>query len=639
MLPTRQGRAVAVRIKGTQGLILLQRSLRGTDNTVQDAPAPRLRSQRDGTSNVTDTSLETHHRSNSSRLGALALPAILFLAAGLRFGGVGEVGIRFDDESAYVTDARLWHRCASLLIDPEAIRAVFRKDKRAFQKRMDEMGIDFTARYVKPSQGYTFLAAAMMFVVGEGPAALLVLGALCGTLTVVVLYALGRLLFGQSIALCAALLLAVSPYHLSFCRGAWPYVPAALLVLTGLWFWSLGQSGRWSMRKAYFLAGLAIGWAATCHFSSAYMVGAVMLIDLLFHRGAMSDDRPTAASWRVLARRWGWLAIGAAVPVLAIEMVFQAAHLAARVTDSYLPLETYFKSCRHWARVYTRVDLTAPTMGLVNWRAPIAYAGYFVRWHGVLAGGALVVGLLAALRAKGTLRMPAVVVVFVLALLALQRHTVARSALTVVPLACLCTAVGLHAVARRCRAVPAPIHALTAVMTLLLVVPASVQAYELFRWRSDIGRACSFVEAQGGGIVAVPRDTCYGTKYGAFWDERRATIRMIPYQPDPKKNVIAALGHSGVRWVITDPQHWQYWRGHQQGGGEGFRRWHQLGEQLERRTARVAEFPHVADFRWPYLVEGSGLDALPEMIRCGGGPIRVYDLSAPPPPFQPSLPR
>ena len=149
---------------------------------------------------------------------AVALVGIIAVASLLRLGGISEVGIRFDDEGAYVGDARLWHRCAATLLDGEAIRALRRHDKPAFQARLDAHGVDFGARYLKPSQGYTFLGALSMFVFGDRPAALLTLNALCGILTVAVVFGIGATLFNRPIALFAALLLAVSPYPLLYCR-------------------------------------------------------------------------------------------------------------------------------------------------------------------------------------------------------------------------------------------------------------------------------------------------------------------------------------------------------------------------------------------------------------------------------------
>ena len=50
-----------------------------------------------------------------SRIHALALTAILVSAGWLRFSGLFEASIRFDDEAAYALDARLWHRCTPSL--------------------------------------------------------------------------------------------------------------------------------------------------------------------------------------------------------------------------------------------------------------------------------------------------------------------------------------------------------------------------------------------------------------------------------------------------------------------------------------------------------------------------------------------
>jgi len=112
------------------------------------------------------------------------MTVVVVTACLLRFDGITTVGIRYDDEGAYVGDARLWHRCALVSTDRQAIGAVMHGDKATLQKRMDDLGVDFAARYAKPSQGYTFLGALAMFAVGDRPAALLTLNAVSGVLTV-----------------------------------------------------------------------------------------------------------------------------------------------------------------------------------------------------------------------------------------------------------------------------------------------------------------------------------------------------------------------------------------------------------------------------------------------------------------------
>ena len=68
-----------------------------------------------GDTTVGDDESDTrpHRRKVSVRSWVYAGLAVVVVAASiLRFAGITDVGIRFDDEGAYVGDARLWHRCA-----------------------------------------------------------------------------------------------------------------------------------------------------------------------------------------------------------------------------------------------------------------------------------------------------------------------------------------------------------------------------------------------------------------------------------------------------------------------------------------------------------------------------------------------
>jgi mannosyltransferase len=63
---------------------------------------------------------------------------------------------------------------------------------------------------------------------GDGEATLRALSALCSTLTIPVIYLLGRCLAGQKVGLLAALILAVSPFHVHFAQEARMYALLAL---------------------------------------------------------------------------------------------------------------------------------------------------------------------------------------------------------------------------------------------------------------------------------------------------------------------------------------------------------------------------------------------------------------------------
>lgn len=183
----------------------------------------------------------------------LALIAILVIAGVLRLGHSDQVGIRFDDEGAYVMEARLWNHWARILINGEVIRAAFEGDKAAVKQRRDDIGIHFNWRYGKPCPGYTVLGAMMMFVTGDRPESLIVVNGVLGTLTVLLVYGLGVILFGRTTGLCAALALAVSGYHIVYCRSAWVSASIVFFTLLGFWLFALGRQRGWSRRVTYSL--------------------------------------------------------------------------------------------------------------------------------------------------------------------------------------------------------------------------------------------------------------------------------------------------------------------------------------------------------------------------------------------------
>ncbi len=553
-----------------------------------------------------------------------ALAAVLLVAATLRFGGIAQVGIRFDDESWYASDARLWHRCARVLTDAEALQAIRHQDKPTLQDRMDRIGVDFRQRYNKPCQGYTFLGALMMFVVGDSPTALLVTNALCGTLAVAVVYALGVLLFGRSVGLCGAFLLAVSPYHLVYSRSALAEASAGLFILLAALFWALGRSGRWSWRKGFVWSGVALGFAITCHYRSAYVPPLLLLADLLLirRREPVSDAAPPGALRRAI-----WLSVGTALPLLGLEAVFRAARLGASVTDSFLPVTTYLEACWDYFLIVKR-DVGGGE-GVAGWNPQVlwVYAGYFIHWHGVAAGALTLIGLLVVIRAPGAARWLAIFVLTTGGILLCQRFTVARALSTVVPFATLCLAAGVQAIVMRCKPSARAVAPLTLLLTVLVAEPGLVNSLDLYKKRSSIEDACAFLAARRADSVAVPMDP---RKYTLYLEDRDIDgVRARPkHWSNAVEPALANLRRTGVRWLITDPQHW-HCRSLDKPWDITFRWWQAMEEHLANNAVLVAEFPHMSDQRWEFMSEGSAFGHLHEMKALGGGPLRIYDIQTP----------
>lgn len=587
-----------------------------------------------------------------------ALIVVLAVAATLRFTSISQVGIRFDDEASYAADARLWHRCARLLVDPQAMGAVIRGDKAGVQSRMATLGIDFADRYDKPSQGFTFPAAAMMFLVGDDPTALVVLNALCGTLSVWILYQLGFVMFGRSIALLAAALLAVSPYHVTYCRSAFPYATATMFVLLGVWWWSKPRSGPCG-RRYLVLSGAALGCATSCHYSALGVAGMLMAFELV-HRPTPRGGEFSAGSFAHAGRRCGVIFVGLMIPILMIEGIFQSARLAARVTDSFLPVITYFEAFIEWAGVIAFCGVRPAGVTLLNWTIPAVYTGYFTHWHGAVGSVTLMAGLcVVLLRGRGRARIPAIIVTGTVGLLMLQRYMIPRAAAMIVPFACLCIAVALRALAGswprlvddsefsesgcppRIRIEPAtpsgaanhvrrwcrPLAAWVLASVLLVsLIPGLTQVVGP---RSALAQACSFVTENGGGRVIVPVDSCNQSKYALYLDSANTDIvrRKLSLFGTPDE-VLSLLRDEGARWMITDPQHYHYPDLQRTPGGVVYEWWRNMHDYLDGHAELVVEFDHQAGNRWEFLAEGTGLRFLPEMVRRNDGTLKIYDLQS-----------
>lgn len=148
--------------------------------------------------------------------------------------------------------------------------------------------------------------------------------ALAGALTVLPLYGLARNLFGRgSLALLAAVLLAVSSWHIAISRFTFPTVFDPLLQLTALWLISLAflpvesqQRRRWLW---LLLAGICLGLAAQTYHTGRLGLGFAVLLTLTL---VWKHHEPQHRQLLGMARQWV-----AAVLVISIGALVSAGPL------------------------------------------------------------------------------------------------------------------------------------------------------------------------------------------------------------------------------------------------------------------------------------------------------------------------
>ncbi len=565
---------------------------------------------------------------NTSRPGRwhyLLVFVILLSAAWLRFDNITTVGVRYEDDAWYVSDAQLWHRCAKVLMDGPAWSALLNHDKAAYQQRMDDIGIDFSWHYRKPSQGYTMSAAAVMFLVGDGPNALLLLNAFLGTLTVLLVYGLCRTLFSPRIALLASLLLAVSPYHLNYCRSALSHTSAGYFALLGMYCWALGKSRLWSTRRTFLLSGLACGFATTCHYSVAYFAGIPLLMELIApNRRTDSLTTTKRIDYRHWLRSTAWMCLGFAIPFLAIESVFTSARIAATITNSYLPLYSF----SHLLVRHAQLLLRGGTVGgdLIHLDVGWSMIQYFTHWHGWLALVLAATGTGLVIRKRNASSIVAWIVLSSSGVLILQAHPIARGLNSCLPFIAICVAVAVDQLIKIWPKKPKLAYASMTMLMCVVLTPAIGQSMELKSKHSGLAQACQYINTVPAGKVVIPSFRRYGIHLEHSTHEMvQAELWTRTHTPE---QTIQRWLDEGIRLVTVDPQFW-----HECPSNADLTWWLAVDALLKQKFAMAAEYTHMDNFRWEFLAEGTwGQFRLDHMNKAEGGTIRIYDLQAAPSP-------
>jgi len=343
------------------------------------------------------------------------LLAILALAAFLRFWHLGSVppGLFRDEVEKGWTAYEIWHTGRQGWIDLDGEFRV----SRALPVFVDAVG-------VKTSAIYQYLSAPVVGVFGLGPFTVRFAAALCGTLTVLATFALGRAVeSGAHAAWCgrpapspsapglfplaAAAFVAASPVHVLFSRWAQQGVTVPLLATLGVGLVLATVASAKHARALAAVAGLLLG-AAFYAYDPARLVVPVLLLALAVEMRAPLP-RLAKAYWPAAL-----LFFAVAVPVLAYATTqgdarFRRVSVFAdrSVAEGLALAATNY--ARHFDPRFLLLHGDAnprhgmPFAGVVSWaEAPFLLAGIASlamrrRWPGtVLFGGWLLAAPMAA---------------------------------------------------------------------------------------------------------------------------------------------------------------------------------------------------------------------------------------------------
>jgi len=272
----------------------------------------------------------------------------------------------FYDEGQLVLEGRFTHEIWGLWIRSLAAPAPVAQELRV--KLLELIGA-FGVTVAKPAHN-ALLAVGLIFTDNSNYAALAV-SALAGTATVGMTYLIGEALFGASVGLVGAFLLAVSPYHLLYSRETLSSAPAVFFWIAALWL--LLRSGKVNT----FLAGIACGLCSACSYREVYIPAVVIALLAV----GMAAKRVRMKETVVLAGLW---LIGFAGVLCAFEVQYLVWLKAVSSLGVSYPHGTYFEQLR---------GLVTLNVGWgLSMKAPWAFGYYLWRWEGV---GSLVLFLVA----------------------------------------------------------------------------------------------------------------------------------------------------------------------------------------------------------------------------------------------------
>lgn len=298
--------------------------------------------------------------------------------------------------------------------------------REALRAEYERYGFPYARTSARP--GYLALGAASMTLFGVSDTALIGVSAAAGVGTVAWIFLILRRLWPDTdAAFWGALALAVSPAHVFFSRTGFAHVTAAFFLAWAVFLYLEAEARGGGAR--YAKAGLAAGYAFTCHFN----VATALAVLALFHVGrrAWIGERTLAG---LGARDVCLAGLAAAAPPLAFQALTAG---AAAAFPAWLPDQTtYFE------------DLAAQRAHLFaycNPRArstPLYYGLFWLRAEtaGLLAGA--VVGTVLAWRRgaggardAGGPRLAAALVWWPFVAMSAMRWKVARTLVPLLPFA------------------------------------------------------------------------------------------------------------------------------------------------------------------------------------------------------------
>lgn len=306
------------------------------------------------------------------RLPGLALYGLL--AAAVLYGG----WLRFDrvtdrepfvsDEADYIGEALFLKSAACALRDSVRLFLEERRSGEDLWKKEEQVRAFEEALQGHPPAmgrpGHVLFIALAMGLVEDPIAAAPVAAAVFGTLSIVLVFLLGRLLYQPWVGALAAAFLAVSPYHVWYSRSGFAEADTTFFLLLTLWLYLLGhrRSSPWLAAAS----GLAAGIGFVVHHRFALFLGFLWFLEAFL---AVTRRGPET---RARLGRFCLLNAAFLLPIVSIEAVYHLALVGFQAAGKVMPAATYFTQLLV-VSTYIRYNNLIPYRHFFEWQNFLTY--------------------------------------------------------------------------------------------------------------------------------------------------------------------------------------------------------------------------------------------------------------------------
>jgi len=472
--------------------------------------------------------------------GKYVLIAILALGAALRFYGITSKGLFFWDEGIQMQEAQCLYSITAGLkeyVGADAVALKIKekitgKDLSHIEDKLISIRRNIIGRYpetAKPT--HIALIAASMALFGDHDYCGNVMSALCGTLTIVFIFYLGKRIGGSAVGLASAFLLAISPLHLIYSRETLAESDSILFFYCAFLLWLRSKDNASRKTLCLFLAGICAGISLTCN--DRWII--IPFIFLFFEIAERRLD--TRKSTRNIFVNYGLWVIGFCAPIVAWEVIYYF----LKNSLSLIPLD-YFDQMK--ARAIFHIGFNLGYGGVVTFLRTIA------SFEGMAAAILLAIGaVFLCVRRKGADAQLLIILLFTFALYTFRPHHFLRIISLAIP--CFYLIIGNvlcaagHAAAER-RSLAAMVMGICAlIVTFLIVAPDVSRDVRIIRWRSRYKNAIGYLLTQ-----STPRHYSTNQKLSGYY-LGDASAKRPPREFDTRGEMPAVTEYP---YLLTDMQ-------------------------------------------------------------------------------------